>query len=379
MRDDPSQRRGVLLGDEERAPARAAARKRQSARAAVVLAACLAGVAGAWGEGGDDVETCLACHGDAELAREFSDGSKASLYFDVDGFRKSVHGSSVACTDCHSGYAEIPHPERSFASAEAFRTSFRDLCKRCHFETHTESLDGVHWQLLAEGDARAPFCTDCHGAHDVVPPNRPRTRVSDTCSTCHAEVAETYLKSVHGKALLAGHVDDVPVCTDCHRSHDIADPRKESWLIRTPELCGRCHTDEERMKRYGISTNVLQTYLADFHGMSASLSRARSSDKVGEPRVTALCIDCHGVHDIARTDDPGSPVLETNLVRTCRKCHADASENFPRAWLSHYEPSWRKAPLVYGVKVFYGAFIPFVIGGLCLQILLHLWRVVVNR
>ena len=28
---------------------------------------------------------------------------------------------------------------------------------------------------------------------------------------------------------------------------------------------------------------------------------------------------------------------------------------------------------------FYKIFIPFIIGGLCLQILLHLWRVLVNR
>ncbi len=35
--------------------------------------------------------------------------------------------------------------------------------------------------------------------------------------------------------------------------------------------------------------------------------------------------------------------------------------------------------LVYGVGVFYKIFIPFIIGGLVLQILLHLWRIVVNR
>ena len=34
---------------------------------------------------------------------------------------------------------------------------------------------------------------------------------------------------------------------------------------------------------------------------------------------------------------------------------------------------------MYGVKVFYAMLIPFVIGGLALQVLLHLWRVVVNR
>jgi hypothetical protein len=95
--------------------------------------------------------------------------------------------------------------------------------------------------------------------------------------------------------------------------------------------------------------------------------------------VTALCIDCHGVHDITTTQAATSPVLRANLVKTCRKCHPAASESFPDAWLSHYEPSFKRAPMVYAVKLFYMVFIPFIIGGLVLQMLLHLWRVVVNR
>jgi hypothetical protein len=35
--------------------------------------------------------------------------------------------------------------------------------------------------------------------------------------------------------------------------------------------------------------------------------------------------------------------------------------------------------VVYGVKIAYAILIPFMIGGLGLQILLHLWRLMVNR
>ena len=35
--------------------------------------------------------------------------------------------------------------------------------------------------------------------------------------------------------------------------------------------------------------------------------------------------------------------------------------------------------MVYAVRIGYLILIPFMIGGLVLQILLHLWRVVVNR
>jgi hypothetical protein len=121
---------------------------------------------------------------------------------------------------------------------------------------------------------------------------------------------------------------------------------------------------------------VVATYLQDFHGMTASLGGDGGTTARGP---TAVCTDCHGIHDILKADAPDSRVMKANLVKTCRQCHEDATENFPAAWLSHYEPSWQKTPVVYAVTVFYWIFIPFVLGGLVLQILLHIWRVVVNR
>ena len=110
--------------------------------------------------------------------------------------------------------------------------------------------------------------------------------------------------------------------------------------------------------------------------MTASLQEQEGVEPV---RVAALCIDCHGVHDIAKANGQAAVAMQANLVQTCRRCHPGASENFSAAWLSHYEPSFSKAPLVYSVKIAYMVLIPFMIGGLVLQILLHLWRVVVNR
>jgi nitrate/TMAO reductase-like tetraheme cytochrome c subunit len=321
----------------------------------------------------EEIETCLSCHSDQQLSLTFKDGGSRPLFVDGQALSRSVHGGALRCTDCHPGMQEVPHPERTFRDAGDFQASFAETCKRCHFDKYTKLADGVHYRLLPKGEA--PTCIDCHGAHDVSPPGHPRRRVSETCSTCHADVGEAYAASVHGKALAAGKAQDVPVCTDCHRSHDVAGPHDESWLVRTPQMCGNCHADEKRMKKYGLSTAVLRTYLADFHGMTASLSH--TADK-GDQRVTALCSDCHGVHGITRPDDPVSGV-RANLVVTCRKCHSGADEKFPSAWLSHYEPSWKKAPLVHAVRLFYRVLIPFMIGGLGLQVLLHLWRAVVSR
>lgn len=319
---------------------------------------------------------CLSCHADRSLAKTFGDGQTRSLFVDAEALRGSAHGAKLRCRDCHPDLARLPHARRPHASLAEFRASFRDACRTCHLANYSRFLDSVHSALAARGDAHAPGCVGCHGAHDVGPPARPRSRVSATCATCHEGVARTYARSVHGKALLDEHNGDVPVCTDCHRSHAVAGPGDASWLLQTPELCGRCHTDEPLMKKYGLSTAVLRTYLADFHGKTASL--ARTAEGRDGP-VTALCVDCHGVHDIVKVKEKDSPVLRSNLVRTCRRCHPEAGENFPAAWLSHYEPSWSRAPLVYAARVFYVVFIPFVVGGLVLQILLHLWRVVVNR
>jgi hypothetical protein len=324
----------------------------------------------------DANDACLACHSDAALTLALPTGQVRSMTVDGAAFAASVHGSRLACTDCHPGHQDYPHPERTYKTLAEYRAPFREACKSCHFENYTRMVDSVHYKLLPQGDPRAPTCSDCHGAHDVKPPGQPRAALSQTCAQCHRGVYDTYAKSVHGQALLAHQSPDVPVCTDCHRSHAVGGPHDAAWLLQSPQLCGSCHADEKKMAPYGLSTRVLKTYLADFHGMSASLSRAQRPQ---EARLTALCTDCHGVHDIARVDDPGSRVVKANLVKTCRRCHPGATDSFPAAWLSHYEPSLKTAPLVFMVQAFYWVFIPFVIGGLVLQIVLHFWRLVVNR
>jgi nitrate/TMAO reductase-like tetraheme cytochrome c subunit len=322
-----------------------------------------------------EVEECLGCHSDASLEKVLPDGGKLSLTVDAALFAKSVHGSR-GCTGCHRAEREVPHPATTAKSVDELRSAFGETCRHCHFENFTRALDGVHHAQRMAGNSGAPTCIDCHGSHDIGRAGRPRARVSQTCAGCHSDIFDVYAKSIHGRALLEEGKEDVPVCTDCHRSHDIADPKNRRWLMSTPEACGRCHSDETRMAKYKLSTKVVDTYLADFHGMSASLYKGQ---KQSEMKVVALCTDCHGVHDIASTRGVDAAKLKANVLRACRKCHPDASPNFPAAWLSHYQPSPTKAPLVWFVTLFYKGLIPFMLVGLVLQILLHLWRAVVNK
>jgi cytochrome c3-like protein len=320
-------------------------------------------------------DTCIACHGEAGLSIATGDGTHVPLQVTRAALAGSVH-EKLACADCHTGMAEVPHAERTFTNRRELTMALDEQCRRCHFANYTKTLDSVHQQAVGRGDRTAPICVDCHGSHDVRRAAEPRARVSQTCARCHEGVANAYAQSVHGRGLTAGNAD-VPVCTDCHHAHDIAGPRQMQWELRTPELCGTCHSNPALMKKYGLTTNVLSTYLTDFHGKTASLRQHQGTAPTGP--VVARCTDCHGVHDIQKASNPNSPVMKSNLLRTCRQCHADATDNFPGAWLSHYEPSLHKAPAVYAVKIGYAVLIPFMIGGLGLQILLHLWRLMANR
>jgi hypothetical protein len=108
------------------------------------------------------------------------------------------------------------------------------------------------------------------------------------------------------------------------------------------------------MAQYDISTDIFDTYVADFHGTTVTLFEHQDPNLETNK---AVCYDCHGVHNIKRPDDPDAGI-KVNLLETCRQCHPDASENFPDAWTSHFKPSLEHNPMVFLVDTFYAIFLP---------------------
>ncbi len=318
----------------------------------------------------DENQECLSCHGNEDMTVTLENGQEASLFMNAEHLASSVH-KQLRCVDCHADNAEVPHPERTFKDVAAFRASFKDTCNKCHAENQKKMLDSVHGKLQAQGNSKVPTCTSCHGAHDVVRPAEPRTRIAATCGACHKELAEKYVHSVHGQALAQGN-PDVPTCTDCHNPHDMPDPRERAWVLNSPQQCGKCHADPKRMDKYHLSTAVMATYLNDFHGTTASFGLS-ARDKNDKRRV-AVCGDCHGVHDTAKATGPAATALRARLIEVCRRCHTGASDNLSSAWLGHREASIVAAPVVFSIKLFYVVVIPTILGGLILQIILHLRR-----
>lgn len=350
---------------------------------ALLLAAVVTmilGVGPASAADGDQTENeeCLACHGEPGIQVEFPNGEQVEAHVDSEVFGDSVHGEAgLACIDCHPDKEEgFPHRPVTADSPRVYALQRYTSCSACHFSKYEAQLDSVHERAIEAGNLEAAVCTDCHGAHDVQPAGEPRSAIPQTCRQCHSAIYDVYRESVHGEALLDESNPDVPTCIDCHGVHNIEDPTTAEFRLNSPQLCAGCHADPDLMGKYGISTDVLETYVADFHGTTVTLFEKQAPD---HETNKAVCFDCHGIHDIRRTDDPESRVIRENLVETCRQCHPDASENFPAAWASHYIPSREHNPLVFLVNRFYSIFIPAVLGSMGVFVLSDIGRRVARR
>jgi hypothetical protein len=315
-------------------------------------------------------ETCLECHGKPGLTMTLENGDVLDLYVDPATYAASIHGKDgYACVQCHTNLGAYPHPQFTATDLRDATLQLTSVCDRCHSGEYNLTMDSVHAAAQAAGQRQAAVCADCHGSHNVQQWTDPQTHallpearlnIPVTCSKCHNAIYQKYKTSVHGAALTQEGNTDVPTCIDCHGVHNIGNPTTAAFRLKSPELCAGCHTNPQLMDKYGISTDVLNTYVADFHGTTVTLFEKQSPDaQTNKP----VCYDCHGVHDISRVDDPQTGIeMQQNLLARCQVCHPDATSNFPSAWMSHYIPSPNHFAAVYYVNLFYKIFIPLVLG-----------------
>lgn len=151
-----------------------------------------------------------------------------------------------------------------------------------------------------------------------------------TCRTCHTQEADELARSVHRSLS----------CHECHRGQEsYAVPAAELHRLHqrggeapsafehgesfagkparadVPALCGDCHANVERMNPYGLRTDQLARYWTSGHG--------KALREHGDEQV-AVCVDCHGSHDIVPGHEPGSRTHPLNIPDTCATCHDDA-------------------------------------------------------
>ncbi|MHC4406254.1 MAG: cytochrome b/b6 domain-containing protein, partial [Planctomycetota bacterium] len=97
-----------------------------------------------------------------------------------------------SCTDCHFGH-DLPHPRTG-----PFRLRLPSRCGNCHEDPSDRYGMSLHGALTELGYWPAAKCSDCHGAHDVVPLGDPQSPLAagenrlKTCQKCHLHAVRNF-------------------------------------------------------------------------------------------------------------------------------------------------------------------------------------------
>ncbi len=247
-----------------------------------------------------DPQVCHECHGDEMQAVATS----------VHGRRASGANAIRDCTNCHDDLHTLPRsgdPASPMAPVNQIQT-----CGACHEDMMHNYETSAHARALLRAGltTMAPSCSSCHGTHQILPKDDPKSKthvshIPETCGACHAGVLTEWQESAHGQALAAGNLQS-PSCSGCHESHGVQRVDTAGLQRDVAVRCGNCHE------------NVSGSFMDSFHGKATALGHTGS----------AACASCHTPHRNLPASDPQSSVHPDNLAATCGACHANVNASF---------------------------------------------------
>ncbi len=198
-------------------------------------------------------QLCGQCHREGEKAAVRYKGPEKDI---VRHYNMSIHGKgllesgllvSAVCTSCHTSHFELPISDpRSNVNPK----NIGKTCAQCHLGIYEQFKSSVHSPEIMRTDKKLPSCHDCHNAHAVVRIDKDsfRQQILAECGTCHEDVTATYFDTYHGKVSLLGS-GKTAKCSDCHGAHNILPPTyPKSKLSRQNviETCKKCHPNSNR-------------------------------------------------------------------------------------------------------------------------------------
>jgi cytochrome b subunit of formate dehydrogenase len=190
-------------------------------------------------------QVCGRCH--AEALQSYS----ASVH--GHGFHASGLVVTAACSDCHGAHGIYPASDvRSMLHADKVSNTcascHRFIEERLQQSVHARGdiLQADVASEAAHDAGRKPVCTDCHQGHDLPHPRSAQFRqtLPDRCGNCHGELQGTFSTSLHGKLTDLGYLPAAR-CSDCHGAHDIlpvSNPASSLSLANRRATCAQCHT-----------------------------------------------------------------------------------------------------------------------------------------
>jgi predicted CXXCH cytochrome family protein len=357
---------------------------------------------------------CLNCHSNPTLEKSMADGTKKSLFVNIDSFKGGIHQQKrIPCVKCHVNVSQEKNP--------VCKDSGPVDCSICHAEEVSQYQQSIHGQLHDRGDPNAATCEDCHGTHRILPQSDLQSptfvrNVPDLCAECHRqgekaairykgrerEIIKRYKMSIHGKGLNLAGLMVSATCTSCHTAHSIlpasdsrstvnrgniistcaschlgiaerfrdsVHSRRVTKTAKKLPVCIDCHSSHaiERVDTSSFRMLILQecgnchqyetqTYFETYHGRASLLSGGAKAAK---------CSDCHGAHDILPAYYSKSRLNRRHIVATCRKCHPDSNRKFT-GYLTHathhdknkypylFYTFWAMTTLLVGTFAFFG-------------------------
>ena len=324
-------------------------------------------------------DMCMSCHNNKDLYMTVND-KRISLYIDVTQIKNSAHKDN-SCIKCHTNVSTSNNP--------VCKGSGKVDCSICHAEPVNDYQISQHGKLYADNNPNAPYCTDCHGTHDILKKTNQNSQtfsrnIPDLCGQCHREgekaaalykgleheIVQNYSMSIHGKGLLKSGLMVTATCVDCHTNHrelPASDPLSSVNPSNIATTCAQCHLGiYEQFKESIHSKTVTNTdkNLPDCHDchQSHTIKRVDQDNfrqgildqcgrchqdvaatyfdtfhgkvsKLGSVK-TAKCHDCHGAHNILPTYNPKSTLSRANVVNTCKTCHPNSNRKFV-GYLTH--------------------------------------------
>ncbi len=153
---------------------------------------------------------------------------------------------NAVCDNCHDTHT-FHVPTKNTPQHTRWRLEIPTVCgATCHTDQLEAYLGSVHGQENSKKMlAQAAVCSDCHTAHAISSTRGDsfKLTVSSNCGNCHVDKLDSYKETFHGQVSTLGYAYTAK-CYNCHGSHEIVkvnDPKSMVHPNNRVKTCQTCH------------------------------------------------------------------------------------------------------------------------------------------
>ena len=280
---------------------------------------------------------CLAAHGQENTCITCHQELDPPLSTPVTEMKDDVHyHASVLCEQCHGGDPTSDDPEISMHPNNGFKgapkvADIPGFCASCHSnpvymrqfnpnlstEQHDRYLTSQHGMLLAKGDLKVATCVNCHGVHNIKRIDDPTawvypTHIADQCRKCHSN--QDYMQEY---SISTSQYDDYKQSIHAKMLYDEGD-------LSAP-TCNDCHGNHGAVPP-GIAS--IANVCGNCHLMQQELFSSSPHKSAFDEMDFSECGECHDNHNIQKANDSMLGVQDNSL---CLNCHEPDSKGYTTA------------------------------------------------